>query len=66
MWYIADHHSDDQILRGPFAHSETAAAVRTEMEHNASEEQNERWNLWVIYKPVTDEAEADLTDSEES
>ncbi len=45
-WYIYDRESD-QLLRGPYKHRETAAAVREEMERNATAVENAKWSLWV-------------------
>lgn len=43
-WYVTDHDNDDKVVRGPFPTSETAAAVRAEIERDPKEERN----LWVL------------------
>jgi len=47
-WFVVDLNRDGRKKRGPYKYSETAVAVREEMERNASDEQNERWNLGII------------------
>jgi hypothetical protein len=57
MWYVVDMFRDgapgkNLVLRGPFKYPETAGAVRAEMERWASGQQNERWNLGVVFDYV--------------
>ncbi len=47
-WYVVDRNNQYFIHRGPYKHSETAGAVRQEMEMSADE--RKRWNLWVVEK----------------
>jgi hypothetical protein len=37
------------IIRGPYKHEETAAAVRMELELRHPDRE---WNLWVVKKPT--------------
>lgn len=46
-YYVIDMFSD-RVYRGPYQHEETAGAVRHEMEENASDEENESWNLGIV------------------
>lgn len=47
-WNIADRNRGMKILFGPFDTVKEASAFRSKLEAAVSEEQNERWNLWVI------------------
>lgn len=47
-WWVVDRNHNDFKYRGPYTHPETAGAVRTEMERNASDSRNEYWNLAVV------------------
>lgn len=49
QWWLVDRTSGT-TLRGPYKYAETAAAVRQEMEDNASDEKNERWNLCIEWR----------------
>lgn len=44
-WYVVNHDTNER-LRGPYKDSETACAVRTELE-NANPDRD--WNLWVDF-----------------
>ena len=50
-YYVIDMYSD-MVHRGPYKHEETAGAVRAEMESDASEEQNEVWNLGIVLQDI--------------
>ena len=41
QWFIRDRNRDMQYIRGPYKSRETAAAIRSELENNATEKQNE-------------------------
>jgi len=46
-WFVMDGTSGN-YLRGPYKCQHAAGSVRAEMELNASDKTNERWNLWVV------------------
>ena len=46
MWYVANRDRNLEKIRGPYKHSETAGAVRRELEDRFP---NKTWNLWVIW-----------------
>jgi hypothetical protein len=46
-WFLVDHDKDDKKVRGPYDHSETAAAVRAELEAN-HEYYRDYGNLWIV------------------
>lgn len=54
-WYVFDKRSNT-VLRGPYMYMETASAVRQEMERNATERQNELWNLAAVENKVPTKA----------
>jgi len=45
-WYIVDDNNNNTV-RGPYKHKETARAVRNELESFYPERD---WNLWVVEK----------------
>jgi hypothetical protein len=51
-WWVVDHADNDAPKAGPFQAKETATYARTTMEMNASDRQNEAWNLWVTFVPA--------------
>jgi hypothetical protein len=50
-WLVVDHANNDEQMGGPFRYQETAAYARSTLELNASNRQNEAWNLWVVFRP---------------
>lgn len=46
-WWVVDKFYNNHKHRGPYKYRETASAVRSEMERNAGEKENARWNLVV-------------------
>ena len=46
QWFVVDHDRDDLKLHGPYVLSETAAAVRREMERLPP--YDEDGNLWIV------------------
>jgi hypothetical protein len=46
-WFVVDHDEDDRRIRGPFESSETACAVRREMERHHPHYKDEG-NLWIV------------------
>lgn len=52
-WFVVDWNSDDNRKHaGPFVHQETAGYARQTIEMNASNRQNEAWNLAVVWEPA--------------
>jgi len=49
VWFVKEIETK-KILRGPYKHSETAAAVRAEMEKHLNKWQAENWNLWIVWE----------------
>jgi hypothetical protein len=54
-WYVVDHARNNAVLRGPYEHSETAGAVREEIElhlYDEDEDDDSQYethpNLWVV------------------
>ena len=54
-WWVVDRNNGDAKINGPHGSAETAGSVRYVLELNASEEQNERWNLCVVRIPENKE-----------
>ena len=50
-WYVVNLSAPMPTfpMRGPYKHSETAGAIRSELELAASDEQDELWNLGIIH-----------------
>lgn len=53
-WYVVDRNNSDFIYRGPYQQAGTAAAVRAEMERNASNAKNQSWNLCIDFNGAED------------
>lgn len=46
-WYVVEMNRQ-HVMRGPYKHSETACAVRREIEDHANERQASLWNLGIV------------------
>lgn len=50
-WYVAIRTDHDNVIRGPYKHAETAAAVRDELEARYPDR---NWNLAIIVRDEED------------
>jgi hypothetical protein len=52
-WWVIDRANNDAVIAGPFEYGSSAQQARAGYEHAASDAQNERWNLWVVFRKAT-------------